>query len=352
METTNSNLKDFQLSGDVKSKSDIKFGKKIVDQIDAFVRSGYFHERNRRFTLNRASANGRMDMARFQDLLDMDGRINYVKMNWKAIMIVNTIISRLVGRWMNKKEMASVTAVDPVSAKQKKDGYSQAEFILYNKDKLAELQNQSGVPVVPQGQFIPEDKDHLDLWAHEEQRLPEEILTEKGINTVFDSNGWSDVLKRKILHDSAEVGLVATDTYSDKDGCVRLEYVKPENTVYSYSEYPDFRDTSWRGKIVSLKLSEIRDQYPKLTEEELFKISQSAKEWQAQNKITSWDASWQYSIFRPYDDWNVDIVIFELKSLDADKRLLKTAKDGSMYVDKPKKKIDKVYPGNDCLLYT
>jgi hypothetical protein len=339
-------LKAFQISGDTKEKSDKKFGEKIILQCEHIINSGYFTERNKRFAANRAMAAGRMDLTKFMDFFNINGKTNYVNINWKSIMIVNTIISRLVGRWMTKKEKASVKAVDNVSIKEKKNEIDEAEFLLYNKNEVAALEQDSGVKIVPDEAFVPDDKDHLDLWAEEEQRLPEEILYEKGINNVFNENGWDDVLKRKLLHDSAEVGLIGTETIADRQGKIHVNYCKPENMFYSYSEYPDFRDSSIKGEIVSYKLSQIRNEYPKLTIKELWEIARLSKEWETNNKIT-FDDGWNNHTFLPFDDWNVDVVRFTLKTLDTDKSLIKTGRDGRMYVDKPKKKIEDVYPGNE-----
>lgn len=341
-------LKKFQLSGDGKNKADKKFGEKIVLQVEEIINSGYFSDRNLRFALNRATAAGRLDMKKFMDFFNMKGKTNYANISWKSIMIVNTIVSRLVGRWMTKKEKAVVTAVDPISIKKKKDEYNRAEFFMYNKEKAAALEQELGATIIPKEGFIPDDKDHLDFWAEEEQRLPEEILYEKGINGVFEQNDWGDngVNTRKIKHDSAIVGLIGTETVADKHGKILHNYCKPENMFYSYSERDDFSDASIKGEIVSLKLSQIRDQYPELTIEELWEIAQVSKQWTSNNKIT-FDTGWNNRMFLPFDDWNVDVARFTLKTLDVDKSLIKTAKDGSLYVDKPKKKIEEVYPGNE-----
>ena len=259
-------LKEFQLSGDVKSKTDKKFGDKIVLQCEQILNSGYFTERNYRFSLNRDLAEGRMDMDKFKDFFNIDGKTNYTNISFKSIMIVNTIISRLVGRWITMNEKAIVRAVDPISTKEKKDVISETEFLYYNREILEQLQAKSGVQMIPQDANIPDDKDDLDLWASEEVRLPEEILYEKGINGVLDECGWGDmgVNKRKVKHDAATVGLVCSETYADKYGKIHVNYHKPENAFYSYSEYPDFRDASIKGVVASYSLSEIRDMYPHL----------------------------------------------------------------------------------------
>lgn len=47
----------------------------------------------------------------------------------------------------------------------------------------------------------------------------------------------------------------------DEDGVIHADYQKPENTIYSWSEFSDFRDTTWRGIVRSMKVSEMRRKY-------------------------------------------------------------------------------------------
>lgn len=334
-------LKDFQLSGNSKDKTREDFGKKIILQVEQILNSGYFNERNKRFELNRAMYNGRMDIKKFMDFFNMNGKTNYVNINWKSIMIVNTIVNRLVGRWMTKKPKASVTATDPISIDQKKEAYDNAEFYMHNQGMLQQLGAEAGASFIPQDQFIPDDKDHLDLWMEEELRIPEEILMEKGINQVFDENGWGDmgVNTRKHKIDAAVVGLIGKETIADKNGRIIDKYCKPENMFYSYSERDDFKDASIKGVVESYKISEIRDQYPNLEVKKLYEIAKISKQWNVGGKL-SYDNNWHTGMYLPFDDWNVDVVRFTLESLDTDGYEMKVSKAGKLFVDKKAKKPD------------
>jgi hypothetical protein len=282
-----------------------------------------------------------MDMSVFLDRLEMNGKANYVNINWKSIIIGNTIVSRLVGSWMKRKEKIVVSAVDPFSTKLKKEAADEAEFVYQNKEILAQLQQESGIPIIPQDQFVAEDKDDLDLWVSEFNRLPEEIKFSMGVNNIFDANGWNDVLKERILHDSAEVGLVCTYTWMDDNGEVHVDWIRPENAVYSYSDFPDMRDTTYRGHVSSMKISELRSRFGKefggtLTEEQIFQIAQFSKEYQLTDKI-KWMQDWNIAYLRPYDEWNIDVLNFEVKTLDSEGyTITKTKKNGSTIIRKGK----------------
>lgn len=336
-------LKDFQLTTDLKSKKDFLYGKEVAQNIYSTIygNQSYFWIRNNRFRKNRQIANGKMDMSVFLDRLEMNGKANYVNINWKSIIIGNTIVSRLVGSWMKRKEKIVVTAVDPFSVKKKKEAADEAEFVYQNKEVLAQLQQESGVPIIPQDQFIAEDKDDLDLWVSEFNHLPEEIKYSMGVNNIFDANGWNDVLKERILHDSAEVGLVCTYTWMDDNGEVHVDWIRPENAVYSYSDFPDMRDTTYRGHVSSMKISELRARFGKefggtLTEEQIFQIAQFAKEYQLTDKI-KWMQDWNVAYLRPYDEWNIDVLNFEVKTLDSEGyTITKTKKNGSTIIRKGK----------------
>ena len=341
-------LKKFQITTDVASKKDYAYGKNVAQSIYSTIYGNqtYFWLRNNRFRKNRQIANGKIDMSVFMDRLEMNSKANFVNINWKSIIIGNTIVARLVGSWMSRKEKISVVANDTASAMMKKEAADEVEFVYRNKENLAALQQQSGIELIPKDQFVAEDKDELDQWIMEFNHLPEEILYSIGCNNVLEANGWNDVLKQRLLHDSAEVGLVCTYTWMDEEGEVHVQWIRPENAIYSYSDFPDFRDTTYRGHILSMKVSEIRARYSTasggtLTEEDIFRLAQSSKEYQLTDKI-KWMQDWNVAWLRPYDEWNIDLVQFEIRTLDSDGyTVTKTKKNGSTIIRKGKpEKID------------
>ena len=341
-------LKKFQITTDVSSKKDYAYGKNVAQSIYSTIYGNqtYFWLRNNRFRKNRQIANGKIDMSVFMDRLEMNSKANFVNINWKSIIIGNTIVARLVGSWMSRNEKVTVTATDSASAMLKKSAADEAEFIYQNKEVLSQIQQESGIPIIPQDQFIAEDKDELDRWISEFNHLPEEIQYSIVCNNVLEANGWNDVLKQRLLHDSAEVGLVCTYTFMDEEGEVHVQWIRPENAIYSYSDFPDFRDTTYRGHILSMKVSELRARYSVaaggiLTEEDIFRLAQSSKEYQLTDKI-KWMQDWNVAWLRPYDEWNIDLVQFEIRTLDSDGyTVTKTKKNGSTIIRKGKpEKID------------
>lgn len=341
-------LKQFQLTtASVRDKSSKEFGlaiSKYINSTATFSTGGYYFNRNARFIKNRNYANGRIDIqAMFQDRFQFNGKQNYISLNWNALQIVNRIISGLVGRWMSRNEKIQVKAIDSLSITQKDEEYQQLEFFIDQREKLELLQAESGVQILPQNEELPADKEALNIWKSEMQRLPEEILNEMGCNEVLSSNGWFDVLKEKMLHDAAEVLFVGTYVYMDNTGVIHVRWVKPENAIYSSTDYNDLRDTSWRGEAPEMKISEIRRQWGKefnpsnplaLSEEQLWEVARQCKDYKSQTNLT-WQDTWITSFMRPYDEWNIRSLQFELKTVDSEPyTVTKTKSTGSTYTQK------------------
>lgn len=354
-------LRTFQLTTEsIKDKSSKEYGTSIAKQINGYVMSGlqgYFYRRNARFVKNRNYANGRIDVqAMFKDRFQFNGKTNYISLNWNTLQIVNRIVSGLVGRWMKRNEKIQIKAIDSLSQNDKREEYENFEFIIEQRNKIEQLQQESGQQLVPEG--VPEDKEALNIWRAEMQRTPEEIINEMGCNDVLTSNGWYDVLKEKMLHDAAETLFVGTYVCMGEDGVIKTEWLKPENCIYSYSDYPDFRDTSWRGYMPSRKISELRRMWGKefnpnnpnaLSEQDLFEIAQKCKDFQYWNNL-QWTDIWATSYLRPYDEWNLRTIEFELKSPDSESYTKTTTNlTGSTYIEKglPKTRSGKPKPKSD-----
>ena len=119
----------FQLdTGSISSKSSKEWGIQLSQYIESLINGGsssYFWVRNQRWKTNRNYAHGRISMQKFMDLLEFNGKVNYININWQCIYIVNRIVSGLVGRWMERSEKIYVKATDSLSTKQKQDEYDE-----------------------------------------------------------------------------------------------------------------------------------------------------------------------------------------------------------------------------------
>jgi hypothetical protein len=347
MANTNKEILNFHL-GTIKSKRDEKEGLKISKYLERAFNSGYFSKRNKKFDKNRKFARGRQPMAEFLDLLNVDGKEAFVNLDMKAPAIAPKFIQVMIGGFMKREEKVRVSAIDPISTNKKKYEREEAEFRMNFGEEVREVEEAAGLKLIPDNAYTPEDYEELDLFFGGQYQLPEEIMFEKGITAVLDTSGW-DVIKRKLLEDMIEVGLACTKVTSSRDGKITIRRVIPENLIYSYSDYDDFRDMSFIGEVVAMKIADLREMYPNLDEEKFFKVSQKSKNYTSSVK---WEEKYRYNIDRPYDDWTVDVLDFEIRTVDSMIYQARINKFGNLIVEKKDKEPQKVGDNKEIIRKT
>jgi len=70
------------------------------------------------------------------------------------------------------------------------------------------------------------------------------------------------------------LGIGAVKTSFNLSEGIKVDYVDPANLVYSYTEDPNFQDIWYVGEVKYISLSEIKKEFPQLTDEELETIQQ------------------------------------------------------------------------------
>jgi hypothetical protein len=341
MSDTNATTKEilnFHL-GNSSLKREKEEGLKISRFLQKAYNSGYFSTRNKKFEKNRKFSRGKQPMAEFLDLLNVDGKEAFVNLDMKAPAIAPKFMQVIIGGFMKREEKVKASAVDPVSTERKVYDKEEAEFRMKYGKEVESMEQEVGVRLMPKGQYTPENYEELELYFGLEYQLPEEVLFEKGCDYVFHENGWP-VIKRKLLEDIAETGIGATKVSTGVNGKIDVRRVVPENSFYGFSQYDDFRDVSFIGEVLSMKIIDIRNNYPNLPEDKLFLLAKNAKQY---NQSVKWDDRFRYSIDRPYDDWTVDVLDYEIKTIDSMVYQAKTNKYGNLIaVDKK----DKAYQVN------
>jgi hypothetical protein len=327
--------------GTNKQKADYKFGLMVAQSIANTVAIGYnsyFYRRNEIIRRSRNIAIGDQDMTKYLDMININGKEAYVNLDMTPPRIAPKFLEIITMRFMERPESVTVSAIDPQSRKRKEREKDQAEYRMDNKGFIDTLTQDTGIPLEDPSAFTPEDKDDLDFYFGYEYQLPEEIKFEKGIQYVLTDNDWDSVCKRKILEDLEECGFSAIRTYVDPNGKIRPTPCVPENSFYSYSKYNDFRDIAWCGEFVKIKVPEFRARFGNKFsgEKEIFEcIKQAAVGCSGYSETLAWNDLYSYSYFRPYDDWEVEVMEFEFKTVDNDIYTAKKNKYGNLIaVDK------------------
>lgn len=350
-------------------KSNPEYGLKIGQYIDNYVRSGfngYFGIRNQRFNSNNLWAEGKQPMSMFLDLLNINGKSSYVNLDFSPPAIMPKYIQQMMDAFMDLDESVVADAIDEKSKRQEQRDIKEAEFRMKHQAEIQQLQQMAGVPLENPNSFTPQNKEELDLFFGNQYKLPEEAIVEKMVTAILDDNGWVEI-KRLLLKDLIKNGLGVLRVYTDVNGSVKIRRINPQNFFYSFSEYYDFRDCAFMGELYDMKITEFRKRFSEqylgvgkgYTEKQIFEMVMKYGEGQKKQQLT-WNDTYATMYYRPYDEWTIPIISFEVKTDSTFFIKQKKNKNGQNIVDlshkKPEntgentlvteKNLDKIYSGH------
>ena len=201
---------------------------------------------------------------------------------------------------------------------------------------LDAVENQLGVNVRNvEKQKLPSNSEELDLYMQLNYKQGIEIAEEQAINNIFTINNYQD-LKTRLDYDLTVLGIGAMKhSFNNTDG-VKLDYVDPANLVWSYTEDPYFKDCYYFGEIKTIKVNQLKKEFPELTNEVMKDIS---------NKSTSWSTyNMNYSNEESKDNNVVSVLYFNWKTWENNVYKIKETVSGA---EKAIKKDDSFNPPKD-----
>lgn len=304
------------------SKDSPAYGLKMMKAAATTWQTGYTgqsrSQRKQRFDYNRSYALGKYNMDEFKDILDLDGEFSVLNLPYDCLNILKPYLNRLKDRYNQRDEVIQCYAVDPFTNGKKEQAKNDAIFKLRHTDDIQTVQQQSGVQTEEFSDSDPETEADINMEFGFSYKEREEVIMENLINIVFYENGFSDVVKDRLLDDLINCGIAGTKTYINGTGRIKIRCIKPENLITSYSEWNDFRDWQYLGEIYYLSIMEIRLLYPgKVDEQELYNLSQTLVGQYGNPALWgfTWTPLYYSSLARPYDAWRVPVVEIDFKTL-------------------------------------
>jgi len=252
----------------------------------------------------RLYARGEQSVQKYKDELSINGDLSYLNIDWKPVPVVSKFVDIVVNGMSQKTYDIKAYAQDPESLKART---SYAQSILrdmYSQDLINTAKELTGkdfnASPLPQDE-LPETKEELDLHMQLSYKQSIEIAEEEAINNVLAANKW-DLTRRRLNYDLTVLGIACVKTSFNVSEGIQTEYVDPAYLVYSYTEDPNFEDIYYVGEVKAVTIPELKKQFPRLSEEELYKIQQMPGNRQY---ITGWGN---------YDENTVQVLYFEYKT--------------------------------------
>ena len=252
----------------------------------------------------RLYARGEQSVQKYKDELATNGDISYLNLDWKPVPVISKFVDIVVNGMSQKTYDIKAYAQDPESL-QARTAYARSILRdMYSKELVNKANSIIGgdfsASPLPQEE-LPETKEELDLHMQLSYKQSIEIAEEEAINNVLAMNKW-DLTRRRLNYDLTVLGIGCVKTNFNPSEGITTDYVDPAYLVYSYTEDPNFEDIYYVGEVKAVTRPELKKQFPKITEEELYKIQQMPGNRQY---ITGWGN---------YDENTVQVLYFEYKT--------------------------------------
>lgn len=304
-------LPDPYASDEVKnSKEYILSYAKYIERKSIGLDGSVYNARLARYSMNRLYAQGSQPVEQYVNRIGLDNKKPaYANISWKITSPAPKFIEIITNGMMKRIEKVSATNLDPLSAKEKAESRTKSKFMLRKKDDLAQLEEMTGLSLMPDVVKEASSEAEIDLYFDLNDKQTEEIVFEEILQLILNENKYPE-LKRRMIRDTIECGIAGTRTYIDYKGRVKIKRIKPENLITSYTEESDFDNISYAGEIIPMSLHDLRlAAGNQLTEEQYRDIANKVKNsWG--NGGYSFEAGSTYAnnTYRPYDDVNVMVL--------------------------------------------
>lgn len=299
-------------------KNGIEYGQKLARAIEARHKSGSnvgWATLKKRYNIARSYGQGTQSMADIMNQLEIDGRESFVNIDFQPDAIGNKIKNVLVENLISQNEKVVCTTLDPFSATMKEKEKQEAQFRMQNMDKLQALAQQSGIPFHEPHKKTPASQQELDYYFDFGFKLDQEIFMEQGIDKVLTDSNWENI-KAMLANDLVETDVIFTKVFYDQNKRLKIKRCKPEMLVVTYSELQDCSDAWYIGEVVPYKIADARRKWPKVPEQEWYqfaKNSASILDNPDNSFDTGWNANYNNSIAKPYDNYTVPVYELSVK---------------------------------------
>ena len=256
----------------------------------------------------RLYARGEQPIQKYKDELSINGDLSYLNLDWKPVPILSKFVDIVVNGIADRSFDIKAFSQDPYGV-EKRTAYMDSIIRDMQTKELNDYAAEAfGINLYENDPAaLPESKEELELHMQLSYKQGIEIAEEVAINTLLDGNNY-DLIKRRVYHDLTTIGIGAVkNTFSESEG-VLVDYVDPANLVYSYTESPYFEDIYYVGEVKTIPISELKKQYPGLTQDELDKIKGEG----SQNLTGGWNRSEVNDNY--YDSNTVQVLYFNYKT--------------------------------------
>ena len=255
---------------------------------------GKYYELKDNFHKLRLYARGEQSIRKYKDEFAVNGDLSYLNLDWKPVPIIPKFVDIVVNGMQDRLYNVRAVGEDPISTGQRTQ-YVEGIQRDMNTDSMLELiEKQLGANVRNiDREKLPGSTEELDLFMQLNYKQGIEIAEEQAIQNIFNQNKY-DYIKPRIDYDIAVLGIgAAKHSFNNTDG-IKLDYVDPANLIWSYTEDPYFSDCYYFGEVKTIKINELKKQFPQLSNEEIGDLAKKSNGYKNYNINYSTEGNQEY----------------------------------------------------------
>ena len=208
----------------------------------------------------RLYARGEQPVQKYKDELAINGDLSYLNLDWKPVPVISKFVDIVVNGMSQRNYEIKAFAVDPFSTNKRTEYAKELMRDVKERDLIQQLRETLGVEM--------QSKASKELGLQLDYKQSIEIAEEEVIADVLNRNRY-DLTRRRFCQDLTVLGVGAVKTNWNKAEGIVIDYVDPAALVYSYTEDPNFEDIYYAGEVKSISLSDLKMQFPYLTDKEM-----------------------------------------------------------------------------------
>jgi len=232
----------------------------------------YVHNRNN-FRQLRLYARGEQSIQKYKDELSINGDLSYLNLDWKPVPIIPKFVDIVVNGIANRTYDIKTYTQDPYGVSKRTDYMNSIMEDMRQKELKTFVKERFGMDLFnTPTELLPDSQEELDLHMQINYKQAVEIAEEQALNVLLEGSKY-ELIKKRFYYDLTVLGIGAVKTSFNTSEGAKVEYVDPENLVYSHSESPYFEDVYYVGEVKNIPINELKKQFPHLTQEDLKEIT-------------------------------------------------------------------------------
>ena len=240
-------------------KKEVKYGVDMAKAIYSRYRydDTSIYNKIARFVENRKYAEGLQDIDKFKDLLDLNGDVSYLNLNFQSVSLIPKFVQIVVGEMINQEYSIVANAVDKTSLERFEDMKNEIYANMLLAQASSEIEEKTGTSLVNGDYPVFKDKEEADIYIDTTLKQAIEIAVETCERYILNNNDYDTTIKERLIRDLVVIKIAATREYFDSNGDIRIKYVDPANLVLPYTTDPYHRDLEYVGEIIKMSFTEL-----------------------------------------------------------------------------------------------